>query len=475
MTFIADITATGAVDNLYGFLGFDPSNRNGIQYNVTYVPNGGPGGRNAIRVQYIPLALGQGFGSNLWFGSTGESSIPYGSTRVVKYYINYSNVNNIKRAQDLDPWGVKEVIIGATPDTNRAIATIAPHTGANEVLQLRWGKNIDGLPNETRPDIDYQTGWHAVQLVFQAPTAAGVPDARYKVYYDNDNVSLPNAINAGPTLQATDVMGGLEFLAVGEPISLNSELTILIGAIEFQNEFDNQWFANMEQDTPVAQPLAFPGAEGFGSETRHAYGLVGTDPTIIHVTNLNDNGAGSLREALTTAGPRVVVFDTSGTIPLASDIVIDDPYCYLAGQSAPAPGILIKGYGLIINADDVFITHVRVRIGDLSDVNSGFGIIARDCERVIVDHCSISWSCRQAIGTFQGVLRATFSNCIFGEALDHPISTGQPSNAALFEEFSGDITVVRNLFIHNINQLPEVWSDSSVQFVNNIVYDYGQS
>ena len=77
----------------------------------------------------------------------------------------------------------------------------------------------------------------------------------------------------------------------------------------------------------------YPGAEGYGTET-----VGGRGGTVYVVTNTNDSGAGSLREACTAAGPRIVVFQTGGTITLASNIAITNPYITIAGQTAPGGG-----------------------------------------------------------------------------------------------------------------------------------------
>ena len=114
--------------------------------------------------------------------------------------------------------------------------------------------------------------------------------------------------------------------------------------------------------------LAFPGAEGFGAHSKGGRG-----GKVLYVTNLNDQGPGSLRWAVEQEGPRTIVFDVSGTIDLQDRITIRNPFITVAGQTAPGDGICLKGGTLGIAAHDVVVRYLRCRLGA-----EGRGGIAND-------------------------------------------------------------------------------------------------
>ena len=105
---------------------------------------------------------------------------------------------------------------------------------------------------------------------------------------------------------------------------------------------------------------AFPGAQGFGMFTR-----AGRGGRVIEITNVNDSGPGSFREAVEAAsGPRIVVFRTGGTIRLSSPLTIRSPHITIAGQTAPGGGIALRGQELRIKTHDVVVRYIRIRAGD---------------------------------------------------------------------------------------------------------------
>ncbi|MDE6766374.1 MAG: pectate lyase, partial [Duncaniella sp.] len=133
---------------------------------------------------------------------------------------------------------------------------------------------------------------------------------------------------------------------------------------------------------------AFPGAEGHG---RYVTG--GRGGKIIHVTNLNDSGAGSFRAALETTGKRVIVFDVAGTIHLNSDIKLKKGNVTILGQTAPGGGITVADYTFQVEADNVVVRFMRFRRGTDKNLNDGADASwGRNHHNIIFDHCSFSWS-----------------------------------------------------------------------------------
>ena len=158
---------------------------------------------------------------------------------------------------------------------------------------------------------------------------------------------------------------------------------------------------------------AFPGAEGHG---RYVEG--GRGGTVIHVTNLNDRGAGSFRQAVSGSARKIVVFDVAGVIPLASDVTIG-ANTTIAGQTAPYPGITLRYYTVRPNGNNIVMRFIRVRRGSEKDVNDGADAIwTREFTGVILDHCSFSWSIDE-VASFYDMNNFTMQWCTIAESLNN--------------------------------------------------------
>ncbi|HPG67532.1 MAG TPA: right-handed parallel beta-helix repeat-containing protein [Candidatus Hydrogenedentes bacterium] len=235
------------------------------------------------------------------------------------------------------------------------------------------------------------------------------------------------------------------------------------------------------RDYSSALPV-FPGAEGFGTNTR-----AGRGGQVICVTSLDASGPGSLREAILTAGPRTIVFDVGGVIDLADVLVIAEPYVTIAGQTAPNPGITILGAGILVHTHDVLIQHLRVRVGDRENGpdpggRDGISVVGRPdgtapIYNVVVDHCSVSWAIDEGVSTWHpGVHDVTFRQCIIAENLSRSIHPEhEHSKGLLIGDHSKRIAVIGNFFAHNRRRNPFVKGDVSALIVNNFIYNPGSA
>ncbi len=232
-----------------------------------------------------------------------------------------------------------------------------------------------------------------------------------------------------------------------------------------------------------SQQLAFPEAEGFG-----AYAKGGRGGKVLYVTNLNDEGEGSLRWAIEQKGPRTVVFAVSGIIDLKKRLTIKNPNITIAGQTAPGDGICLRGETLVVAANDVIIRYLRVRLGDgmhgQGSLQGKDAISISKGENIIIDHCSASWSLDEILSasTMQPTLNnVTVQWCFITEGLN---PDGHGFGSLIRGTGGAKYSFLHNLYAHNRGRNPRPGNydvnthdkDSTgllLDFRNNVIYNWG--
>ena len=237
-------------------------------------------------------------------------------------------------------------------------------------------------------------------------------------------------------------------------------------------------WAHRPYDLMQATIPAFPGAEGGGMYTPGGRG-----GKVITVTNLNDRGPGSFREACETGGARIIVFNVSGIIRLESPIIVRAPYLTIAGQTAPGDGVCIAGESFQINTHDVIIRHMRFRRGETKVWHREDSFGGNPVGNIMIDHCSCTWGLDENISFYRHMydpsegeyearaekyptVNVTIQNTISAKALD-------TYNHAFGSTLGGEnCSFMRNLWASNVGRNPSVGWNGVFNFVNNVLFNW---
>ncbi len=232
------------------------------------------------------------------------------------------------------------------------------------------------------------------------------------------------------------------------------------------------------------RPVAFPGAEGFGK-----YAVGGRGGKILLVSNLNDAGPGSFREAAQQKSRRIIVFAVAGTIHLESPLQIEGNVT-VAGQSAPGDGICIADHPVRLKGDQIILRYIRFRMGDKYQSQKGMvdgsggddALSGSKNNQLIIDHCSMSWSTDEVMSVYGGD-STTLQWNVIAEPLNYSyhFETGDKDweNHGYGGIWGGaHLSAHHNLFAHCISRNPRFngarlgAKEELVDFQNNVVYNW---
>ena len=247
--------------------------------------------------------------------------------------------------------------------------------------------------------------------------------------------------------------------------------------------------------SPIPSPTPSTAYEGFGRVTRGGEGQ-----PIYRVTNLNDSGPGSLRDAL-SRGNRYVVFDVGGTINLTSHeflgnwyyagLWVKGPYVTIDGTTAPAPGITISSStlpnvgnsgveGLAIDtyltgAHDVVVKGIRFR-NITSPSATCLGIAAYN---VVIDRVSTYMCGKNSIDIYGDSVNPVHDVTVQWSI----IGPNNPShNIAIdINRNEWNISLHHNLIIDLTGRMPKISRDqrptsaTTADMRNNVIWDWNGS
>lgn len=233
---------------------------------------------------------------------------------------------------------------------------------------------------------------------------------------------------------------------------------------------------------PHALP-AFPGAQGWGTATPGGRG-----GKVYIVSNNNASGPGSFYNALQATGPRIIVFQVSGTISLPDyyDVIQHDfsygaganrSHVTIAGQTSPGGITLTAGSNgdvfFLYKSDwhDFVIRFIRFKdktpIADVVELNR--------CSNFIFDHCDFAGGTDECFSLTESHHFTVQWCCI---ANSHPTSDQQYGSLFAYIPTS-HISMHHNVWAHFKARFPQLhWNSEAptdkglIDYRNNIGYNY---
>jgi len=214
------------------------------------------------------------------------------------------------------------------------------------------------------------------------------------------------------------------------------------------------------------------------------------------VTSLIADGPGSLRAALRGKGPRLVVFEVGGVIDLQGvHLEITEPFVFVAGETAPSPGVTLIRGSLIVETDHVIVRHLAVRPGDARPSPAawepdGITVVRRGSpvHDVLIQNCSATWAVdenmsasgprdiRPSAGPEATAHDVSFRDNLIGEGLlNSTHAKGAHSMGLLVHDGIRNVTIAGNLFAHNRERNPRLKGGVVASVVGNVIYNWGSA
>lgn len=306
--------------------------------------------------------------------------------------------------------------------------------------------------------------------------ALGFDVATDKVATSNMHLPTEITLNSGSVAATIEWTSGDETYISNDGIIVNypdTSHTLTMTALIKAGALTNTYTYNivLRRSTSVK---AFPGAQGYGTQTRG-----GAGGYVVHVTSLGATGPGTLKEALEEkAGRRTIVFDVGGTIDLTSVGRAlkmsgeDDSNVTIAGQTAPGEGIQLKGYGITLSSvHDVIIRNISIRIGNVrkaGDTYQSDPLSASGANRrLVLDHLSLCWAVDMGFRAYGQ--EVTMSNCMISKGLywNTPHEKGKHNYAGIFGPKFGSF--YGNYIADCGQRAPRICDNEYIDVRNNVV------